>query len=156
MKMHSIFTEQILPLDLDKAWDFFSSPHNLNEITPSDMSFHIKSELPKNGMYEGMFIEYSLRPVLNLPVTWLTEITHIKDQCYFMDEQRVGPYALWHHEHHFEAHPKGVKMTDKLYYALPFGPIGNLAHALFVGKRVRDIFEFRFKKLEELFPMPKS
>ncbi|MBD79505.1 MAG: hypothetical protein CL840_11360 [Crocinitomicaceae bacterium] len=152
MKVYSLYKEQILPIELEEAWKFFSNPANLNSITPDNLLFKIRSNVPRDGMYEGMMIEYQIKPILNIPVTWLTEITNVKTNHYFIDEQRIGPYAIWHHEHHFEIHEQGVKMIDKLLYVLPLGIIGELAHKLFVGKRIKEIFDFRYQKLSKLFP----
>lgn len=102
-------------------------------------------------MYEGMLIEYTIKPMLNIPLNWVTEITHISDKKYFVDEQRFGPYSMWHHEHHFEEIDNGVKMIDKLTYALPLGPLGQIAHAMFVGSKVKEIFNHRYKVLETYF-----
>jgi ligand-binding SRPBCC domain-containing protein len=141
---------QKLPITLDAAWEFFSSPKNLNEITPADMTFKITSDVSAL-MYEGMFITYKISPFLGIQMDWCTEITHIKDRAFFVDEQRKGPYNIWHHEHHFEAVSGGVKMTDILHYDIGKGPLGPIAGALFVDAKVQGIFNYRFKKLEELF-----
>jgi len=151
MKTHTLITQQELPISLELAWDFFSSPANLNKITPKDMSFEIKTKLD-GEMYAGMLIDYTVKPLLNIPMAWTTEITHIKKGEYFIDEQRFGPYKLWHHEHHFEKTDKGVLMTDKLLYGLSFGVIGNALNSLFISKRIQEIFDFRYDKLNELFP----
>ena len=115
------------------------------------MSFEIKTKLD-GEMYAGMLIDYTVKPLLNIPMAWTTEITHIKKGEYFIDEQRFGPYKLWHHEHHFEKTDKGVLMTDKLLYGLSFGVIGNALNSLFISKRIQEIFDFRYDKLNELFP----
>jgi ligand-binding SRPBCC domain-containing protein len=151
MALKTIKTTLLLPITPEQAWTFFSSPRNLNEITPADMTFHITSEIP-DEMYEGLFITYKLKPLLNIPVSWVTEITHIKNQSYFIDEQRVGPYRMWHHEHHFREVPGGVEMTDILHYDVGKSIFGWMASKLFVDQRVKEIFEFREKKLRELFP----
>jgi len=148
--MHHLYSEQFIPVSPEKAWEFFSNPHNLNLITPNDMSFKIIGELP-DKMYEGMFIRYKLKPMLNIGVNWVTEITHIKENEFFVDEQRTGPYKIWHHEHHFKPVNNGVLMTDKLYYDIGKGFIGSIAGALFVHNKVKNIFNYRFKKVEELF-----
>lgn len=142
--------EQFLPMSLDEAWDFFSSPRNLNEITPDDMVFEILSDLPEK-MYEGMFIRYRLKPMLNIPVQWCTEITHIRDRAFFVDEQRKGPYSIWHHEHHFKAVDGGVLMTDILHYDIGMSFLGWIAGHLFVHRKVKAIFDFRYQKLEQVF-----
>ena len=134
-----------------EAWDFFSSPRNLNEITPDDMTFVITSQVPEK-MYEGLLITYKVSPFLNIPMNWVTEITHISEPFYFVDEQRIGPYRLWHHEHHFREVPGGVEMTDILHYDVGKGFIGRLASWLFVDHKVKSIFAFREKKLKEMFP----
>ncbi len=149
--MKRIVAEQFLPLSLEKAWDFFSSPKNLNEITPPEMTFKILYDIPEK-MYEGMMISYKISPMLNIPLDWVTEITHVKDHEFFVDEQRIGPYAIWHHEHHFKAVEGGVMMTDILHYHVGLGPLGWLASLLFVDSKVKGIFDYRFKKLEGMFP----
>ena len=151
MALKTLKSTLFLPITPEQAWTFFSSPRNLNEITPADMTFHITSEIP-DEMYEGLFITYKLKPFLNIPVSWVTEITHIKNQSYFIDEQRVGPYRIWHHEHHFREVTGGVEMTDILHYDVGKSIFGWMASKLFVDQRVKEIFEFREKKLRELFP----
>jgi ligand-binding SRPBCC domain-containing protein len=151
MALKTLKTTLLLPITPEQAWTFFSSPRNLNEITPADMTFHITSEIP-DEMYEGLFITYKLKPFLNIPVSWVTEITHIKNQSYFIDEQRVGPYRIWHHEHHFREVPGGVEMKDILHYDVGKSIFGWMASKLFVDQRVKEIFEFREKKLREIFP----
>lgn len=156
MKLKELKTSQFLPLSLDEAWDFFSSPYNLNEITPEDMSFEILSDVKDKKMYEGMIIQYKIKPVMNIPISWVTEITKVKDKAYFVDEQRFGPYSFWHHEHHFKAVEGGVQMDDVLHYAAPLGPLGKIAEAVFVDNKVKQIFDFRYKKLESLFPLDQN
>ncbi|MCB0661581.1 MAG: SRPBCC family protein, partial [Saprospiraceae bacterium] len=141
---------QKLPIDLKTAWDFFSSPKNLSVITPPDLDFVIKSELPEK-MYPGMMIKYTVKPMLGIPVTWVTEITHVEDLKFFVDEQRVGPYSIWHHQHFFKEIEGGIEMTDIVDYKLPFGIIGDITHPFLVKPRLNQIFDYRFKKLEELF-----
>lgn len=148
--MKRLERKQWLPISLDEAWDFFSSPQNLNEITPDEMVFEILTEVPPL-MYEGLFVEYRIRPILNIPMRWVTEITHIKEKKYFIDEQRVGPYRIWHHEHHFEAHDGGVMMTDILYYDVGKGLLGKIASLLLVDTKVKGIFDYRCIILEERF-----
>lgn len=142
--------EQFLPISIDEAWQFFATPKNLNEVTPDDMVFEIVSDLP-DTMYAGLLINYRLKPMLNIPINWCTEITHIKEKMYFVDEQRKGPYAIWHHEHHFKAVAGGVLMTDILHYDIGKSIFGWMAGKMFVNKKVKDIFAFRFKMLESYF-----
>ncbi len=151
MKVHTIETVQYLPISLEEAWEFFSTPLNLNEITPDDLSFEILSDLEGKKMYQGMIINYIVRPFLNIPMRWTTEIKHVKDHSYFVDEQRFGPYAFWHHKHFFEKTDNGVKMTDIVDYGLPLGPLGELANVLYVKKQLNTIFDYRFRILEKRF-----
>ena len=148
--MNLIKQEQFLPITLDEAWHFFATPKNLNEVTPADMVFEIISELP-DTMYEGLLINYRLKPMLNIPIHWCTEITHIKEKVYFVDEQRKGPYKIWHHEHHFKPVAHGVIMTDLLQYDIGKSFLGWIAGKLFVHKKVKAIFEYRQKALETQF-----
>lgn len=140
----------MIPADIDVCWDFFSNPNNLQKITPEYMRFQVLTEVP-NLMYPGLMIAYKVRPVLGIPLNWLTEITHVEHHRFFVDEQRIGPYKIWHHEHHFVPVDGGVEMTDIVTYHLPFGILGKLAHALFVRKQLEGIFTHRFKAVEELF-----
>ena len=150
MPAHSIKTVQKIPVSLDKAWDFFSNPANLEAITPNTVSFKIISSHHGEIMYAGQIIEYQVKPLFNIPMYWMTEITQVRDKEYFIDEQRFGPYSLWHHQHHFKAIPGGVEMTDIVHYKIPFWIFGRIANALFVKQKLKKIFEFRFQKTEEL------
>ena len=143
MGSYTLKTVQRLPISLDIAWDFFSSPRNLKEITPAYMNFKVLTNSDSEKMFAGQIITYRITPVLGIPLFWMTEITHVKDKEYFIDEQRFGPYALWHHKHFFREIPGGIEMTDLLDYKLPLGFVGNIAHALFVKKQIENIFEFR-------------
>lgn len=151
MAVHSLRTEQRLPVDLKQAWDFFSSPANLSVITPSKMDFRIISKHHGDKMYPGQLIEYTVKPVLGVPLYWMTEITHVEPQRFFVDEQRYGPYSLWHHQHHFREIDGGVEMTDIVHYKIPLGWLGDIANTIFVKKQLAEIFDYRFKKVEELF-----
>ena len=151
MKIYQLKTTQVLPISIEEAWEFFSSPLNLKNITPKHLGFDVLTDLEGKKMYPGMVIEYTVRPKLNIPLHWMTEIKHVKEPYYFVDEQRFGPYALWHHQHHFKEVDGGVEMRDIVHYALPLGILGRIAHALFVEKDVNDIFNYRFKILEEKF-----
>lgn len=151
MKVYELKRTQFLPTSIDEAWDFFSSPANLKEITPDYLDFKITTDLGDGKMYAGQVITYRVRPLLGVPVRWMTEITHVKDKEYFVDEQRFGPYALWHHKHFFEAVEGGVEMTDLVHYAIPLWMGGPIAHALIVKSKLREIFDYRVKRVEELF-----
>jgi len=150
-KVYHLKTVQKIPITLDKAWDFFSDPKNLQLITPADMQFRVISQFHGNKMYPGQVIEYKVSPLLNIPLYWMTEITHVEDKKYFVDEQRFGPYSLWHHQHHFKEIDGFVEMTDIVHYKLPGWFLGDIAHWLFVRKKLIGIFDYRFKKVEELF-----
>jgi ligand-binding SRPBCC domain-containing protein len=148
--MRNLEFKQFLPMTAEEAWGFFSTPANLGKITPKAMNFIITSELPEK-VYPGLIITYKVSPVFNIPVTWVTEITQVQEPFYFVDDQRSGPYAIWHHEHHFEVVEDGVMMTDKLFYKVPFGPFGRLLDWLFIHKKVTGIFEYRKKFLERKY-----
>lgn len=156
MAVYSLKTVQRIPVSLEKAWDFFSSPANLADITPSNLGFHIISKHHGDKMYAGQIIEYTVKPLLGIPLYWMTEITHVEEGRYFVDEQRFGPYSLWHHQHHFKAIEGGVEMTDIVHYKIPLWILGDLAHGLFVRRQLKQIFDFRFKRVEELFGSWKS
>jgi ligand-binding SRPBCC domain-containing protein len=149
-KVYSLKTVQNLPVSLEKAWDFFSQPKNLKEITPSNLGFHILSKHHGERMYTGQIIEYKVSPLLGIPLYWMTEITHVEDQKYFIDEQRFGPYSLWHHQHHFKVIEGGVEMTDIVHYKVPFWFLGDIANVILVKSELRKIFDFRFRKAEEV------
>ena len=140
-----------MPVSLAEAWDFFSSPANLQAITPPKMGFNIISKHQGEKVYAGQIIEYKIKPLLDISLYWMTEITHVEEGKYFIDEQRYGPYNLWHHQHHFKPIEGGVEMTDIVHYKNPFWLLGDVANALFVRKQLKEIFEYRFHKIEELF-----
>ena len=138
---------QFLDITPCQAWDFFSNPANLRLITPPEMKFRLTSPVPAK-IYPGLIITYRVTPLFGIPVNWVTEITNVKEPFYFVDEQRFGPYAIWHHEHHFEAKANGVLMTDRLFYKVPMGFLGNIADQVMVRKKVEAIFRFRSLTLD--------
>jgi ligand-binding SRPBCC domain-containing protein len=150
-KVYSLKATQKMPVDINSAWDFFSKPDNLKDITPAALGFKVISQHHGDKMYAGQLIEYRISPVAGIPLYWMTEITHVEDKKYFVDEQRYGPYSLWHHRHHFEIIDGGVEMTDIVHYKIPFWFIGDLANAMLVRKKLKEIFEYRFKVVEEKF-----
>ena len=150
MKIYTLHTKQNLPISLQEAWDFLSSPKNLKTITPDYMGFNILSGADK-PMFPGQIIQYIVTPVLGIPTKWVTEITHVKDLEYFVDEQRFGPDALWHHKHFLKEIPGGVEMEDLVDYKLPMGVLGQLVHPILVQPKLNEIFAYRQKKLIELF-----
>ncbi len=143
--------EQFIQTDLETIWDFASSPKNLKEITPDYMLFDITSKNLPEKMYPGMIISYRVSPLLNIKMNWVTEITHVKDYHFFVDEQRLGPYKMWHHQHHFEKKDNGVLMTDIVTYIPPFGFLGNIANSLFIKKQLNNIFDHRYKIMDTKF-----
>ena len=128
-----------------------SSPDNLSKITPNNMLFNITSKNKKEEMYPGMIITYKVAPILNLPLDWMTEITHVKKHKFFVDEQRLGPYKLWHHQHIFQECSEGVIMKDIITYIPPYGIIGRIANYLFIKRQVEKIFDYRKKILDRMF-----
>lgn len=150
MTIHTLQQEQRLPITLDEAWSFFSSPRNLDEITPPDLGFKIVS-LPGETLYEGQIITYRVKVLPGLWIPWVTEIKSISQGHAFVDEQRYGPYKFWHHRHTFEAIPGGVLMRDVVHYGLGFGPFGAIAHAVFVRAKLKSIFGFRRETLIKRF-----
>ncbi len=150
MKVYSLKTEQFVNASLEECWAFFSSPRNLQKITPSDMGFEI-TDFDEKNMYAGQIIQYKVSPLFGIKLPWVTEITFVKDNSYFIDEQRFGPYTLWHHKHFFEATEKGVLMTDLVHYALPLGFIGRIMNTLIVKNKLKTIFNYRTIKVDELF-----
>ena len=151
MKIYSLHSKQLIPISLHDAWEFFSSPANLKIMTPPHIGFEITSEFSNEKMYCGQIITYIVTPLAGIPLSWVTEITHVQEPNYFVDEQRFGPYALWHHKHFFKEIKGGVEMTDLVHYALPLGFLGRVANSLIVRKQLDSIFEFRSAKLQELF-----
>lgn len=150
MKIYTLHKKQNLPISIEQAWDFLSNPKNLKTITPDYMGFHIVSGADK-PMYSGQIIQYIVTPVLRIKTTWVTEITHVRDKHYFVDEQRFGPYALWHHKHFIKEIEGGVEMEDIIDYKVPFGFLGQLVHPILVKPKLEEIFNYRTRKLEELF-----
>lgn len=151
MKIYQLKRTQFLPISQSEAWDFFSSPKNLLLITPKKLNFRIQSMSGGDKMYAGQIISYKVSILPFIRMRWVTEITHVQYPDYFADDQRSGPYAIWHHKHHFKTVEGGVEMTDELDYAIPFGILGRLAQWTFVGREVNAIFEYRNSVLEDLF-----
>ena len=151
MKIYTLTKKQFLPITLEQAWDFFSSPVNLKKITPEYMGFKITSDLGDGKMYPGQIISYIVTPVLGIPMSWTTEITHVVDKKYFVDEQRFGPYSLWHHQHWFREVEGGVEMTDIVNYGLPLGFLGRIANSIFVQNKLQEIFDYREKVVGQYF-----
>tara|TARA_B110000444_G_scaffold261094_1_gene311049 strand:+ start:13496 stop:13963 length:468 start_codon:yes stop_codon:yes gene_type:complete len=150
MKIYTKTTTQKLPISIEQAWDFLSDPRNLKTITPDYMGFIILSGAEKE-MFAGQIIQYKVTPIFGIPTKWVTEITHVKKGAYFVDEQRFGPYSLWHHKHFIQKIKGGVEMEDIIDYKLPFGVLGQLFHPIIVKPKLDEIFNYRYNKLVELF-----
>jgi ligand-binding SRPBCC domain-containing protein len=148
--MYTLERTQRIPISLEEAWNFFQNPSNLSKITPSEMGFETLSEVPEK-MYPGLFIHYKVSPLFGIKMNWTTEITYVQEPNYFVDEQRVGPYSIWHHEHHFKEIEGGVEMLDRVNYKIPFGVLGKIAHPIVVKSKLEEIFDFRIRAVEEIF-----
>ncbi|MGB7842101.1 MAG: SRPBCC family protein [Salinimicrobium sp.] len=150
MKIYTLKTVQKLPVSREVAWQFLSDPQNLKTITPDYMGFDITGGGDR-PMFSGQIIQYIVKPVAGIKTTWVTEITHVKQPEYFVDEQRFGPYSLWHHKHFLKEIDGGVEMEDIVDYKLPMGIFGRMLHPLVVKPKLKEIFEFRRKKLIDIF-----
>lgn len=151
MRVHHLYRKQFLPITLNQAWPFFASPRNLEAMTPGFLNFRIISKVP-DEMYAGLIIAYRIAAVAGIWMTWVTEIKHIEPPYRFVDEQRLGPYRFWYHEHCFRAVAGGLEMEDTVYYTMPWGWLGELVHALFVRRRLEAIFDFRRDYLARRWP----
>jgi ligand-binding SRPBCC domain-containing protein len=150
MKVYTKETVQYVNASVEECWAFFSSPRNLQKITPETMGFQI-TDFDNKSMYAGQIIQYKVSPLAGLKLSWMTEITFVKENSYFIDEQRFGPYALWHHKHFFEPTENGTKMTDLVHYALPLGFLGRIMNSLVVKNKLKEIFDYRCVKVDEMF-----
>ena len=151
MAVHYLQQIQKIPAMPEVVWNFFADPANLAILTPDYLNLKYTNQLYGEKMYPGQVLTYKVKPLFGIPVFWMTEITHVENGRYFIDEQRVGPYSLWHHQHHFKEINGGVEMTDIIHYSKPLGPLGVLANSLLVRKKLEGIFEFRRKKIEGMF-----
>jgi ligand-binding SRPBCC domain-containing protein len=151
MAFYQLIKTQKLPATINEIWDFISSPNNLKEITPVDMGFVVTSNTGPEKMYPGMIITYKVSPLFGIKLNWVTEITHVKDFEYFVDEQRIGPYSMWHHQHKIESIEGGVLMTDIVTYQPPMGILGAIANSLIIKSQLEKIFDFRTIALEKRF-----
>ncbi len=150
--IYTLKARQILPLSLDEAWMFISDPQNLAKLTPTHMGFKITSG-QTDEMYPGQIISYRIALLPGVYTSWVTEITHVQRKKYFVDEQRFGPYKMWHHEHFLEKSEDGVIMQDKVSYKLPMGIVGGVLGSALINKQLRNIFTHRFQVLEQMFPV---
>ena len=153
MRLHRLRREQLVAAGLDEVWAFFSDPGNLGALTPPEMAFRITSP-PESSMTPGQILSYRIRLLRGVWVDWVTEITHLEVGRLFVDEQRAGPYRFWHHRHRFEEKDGGVRVIDEVHYALPLGPVGELAHVIDVRSRLGRIFDHRAAALAERFRAP--
>lgn len=151
MSVHKLIRKQLIPKPVEEVWNFFSNPRNLPLITPEYMNFRVTSETTNAHIYAGQIITYKVSPLLGIPLFWMTEITQVAEQRMFIDEQKEGPYKLWHHQHHFVEQADGTMMTDIVHYQLPIYFLGDIAHYLFIKKQLHNIFDYRHKQVEVLF-----
>jgi ligand-binding SRPBCC domain-containing protein len=151
MAVHHLFRQQKLPVTLEEAWSFFSDPNNLEVITPKDMGFRVKSLSGPRALHAGQIIIYKVKPLAGIPVNWVTEITHAEPPTFFVDEQRRGPYMLWHHKHYLEPIEGGVLMTDSIHYKVHYGWLGRLINHFIVERKLNRIFDYRARKVAQLF-----
>lgn len=156
MAFYQFIKQQKINSSIDDVWSFISSPTNLKVITPDYMGFDITSKNLPAKMYAGMIISYNVSPLLGIKTNWVTEITQVLEKKYFVDEQRVGPYKIWHHQHIIEEIDGGVFMTDIVSYQPPFGIIGALANSLVIKKKLNEIFNYRTKAIEKRFGIFKN
>jgi len=150
-KVYSLYSKQNVPATMEEVWQFFSDAKNLLAVTPPHLNLKVTNKVYGNVVYAGQVMTYTVKPLAGIPLAWMTEITHVEPQKYFVDEQRKGPYKLWHHQHHFKEIEGGVEMIDLVHYRLPAGILGNLANALVIKKELRKIFSYRYQKIVELF-----
>lgn len=148
---YQLYREQQLNCDIDTAWDFFSSPHNLSKLTPKEMGFTVRSKDLNPEISEEMIIEYKITPILGIPLKWITRITQVEKYKSFTDFQVKGPYRYWNHFHEFIPNENGVLMKDTIDYEMPFGLLGTIVHRLFVKKKLENIFQHRFETLDKRF-----
>jgi ligand-binding SRPBCC domain-containing protein len=151
MAIYTLSTVQKFPASIEDIWDFISSPQNLKDITPEHMGFDIISKDLPEKIYAGMIIQYNVKPLLGIKMNWVTEIAHVKEGEYFIDEQRFGPYKFWHHTHKITTIEGGVEMVDTVHYSPPFGIIGAMANKLIIQRQLKSIFDYRRVKLEQKF-----
>ena len=150
MKLYRLQRIQNLPISQNEAWQFFSQPLNLPEITPAWLGFRLNNAVPER-MFAGMVISYRIKPLFGIPATWISEITHAHEPDYFIDEQRFGPYRFWHHRHNFKALDNGTKICDIVHYAIGFGILGHWVQRLMVAPRLDNIFNYRYERLKQIF-----
>ena len=150
MKIFKLKYSQKLPISLNEAWDFLSSPSNLELITPKSMDFNI-TDYDRKKAYPGQIIQYTVKPLLGIKINWVTEITQVQDKEFFVDEQRFGPYSFWHHKHFIKEIENGVLMEDVIHYKIPLGPIGVLLNFLFINSKLKSIFRYRKQELIKTF-----
>jgi ligand-binding SRPBCC domain-containing protein len=151
MSIHLLTRKQFIPISQEQAWPFFSTPRNLEAITPGFLNFRITSAVAEE-IYSGLIITYQISAVAGVPMTWVTEIKHVVPLHRFVDEQRIGPFRFWFHEHRFEAVPGGIEMTDIVHYVMPWSWLGELVHAVFIRRRLNAIFDFRHDYIANLWP----
>ncbi len=150
MSFYQLNYQQLIKADMNTVWEFIANPRNLKIITPEYMGFDITSPDIPEVMYEGMIISYKVSPFFKIKNDWVTEITHIRENEFFVDEQRLGPYSFWHHQHFFTETPDGIDMRDLVTYSPPFGMLGDICNSLFIRKKLEEIFNYRKEAIAKL------
>tara|TARA_B110000444_G_scaffold244587_1_gene264189 strand:- start:563 stop:1060 length:498 start_codon:yes stop_codon:yes gene_type:complete len=149
--LFTLYAKQTVETKVDVLWDFFKKPSNLNKLTPQDVHFKIKSG-KSDDFYEGKIISYKIQPFKLIALNWVTEISHVKEGSYFIDNQVSGPYKMWHHEHRFKSNTDGTtEIIDKVKYKVPFYILGRLMHKILIKRKLLEIFTFRQKQINDLF-----
>lgn len=150
-RVYTLYSRQRIPKQLEEVWRFFSDAKNLLRITPPHLNLKVTNDVYGERIYAGQVMTYIVKPLLGIPLAWMTEITHVEPLKYFVDEQRKGPYKLWHHQHHFKAIEGGTEMIDLVHYRLPFGLVGSVVNSLVVKEELEKIFSYRYRKIIEMF-----
>ncbi|MBI4854718.1 MAG: SRPBCC family protein [Acidobacteria bacterium] len=150
MKIYSLERTQELPISLAQGWEFFSNPSNLKEITPAWLELKVTSNVPEK-IYSGLFISYNVKPFLGITMSWVTEILDVKEPYFFVDEQKLGPYSFWRHQHIFKEISNAIEVRDIVHYSLPLGILGDIVHKAFIRNQLKQIFDFRHQVLSEKF-----
>ena len=147
--MYTLSREQYVTSTLAEAWDLLKNPANLDLITPEDLQFQIISPVPEE-MFDGLIVEYRIKIPWFGMRTWIAEIKHIKEMHSFVDEQRIGPYSFWYHYHQLDAEGGRIKLTDRVYYEVPYWVFGTIIHFFFIRKTLKRIFDYRQQRLAEI------
>ena len=142
MKIYQLFRRQVLKLTLQEAWDFFSSPYNLNTITPDFFHVTVTSKVPEK-IYAGLMISYRMKAVFGIPMAWLSEVSHCEEPKRFVYQQRIGPFKFWSHEVCLTEQDQGIILEDIMFYAMPLGWLGEFINSVLIANKLEQIFDTR-------------